>query len=192
MAISKNNPLTKGASGMIGGTMVFRSFNGKTYIYNRPSKPKTQSSIQKENRLRFKMATNFAKQMMKDPAKKEEYKQIAGKMKLPNAYTAAVTEYMRRSAVKEIDTSGYSGKEKEEIKITASKKGFEVEVVEVIIVDVKGHVVEQGKAVKTGTEEWSYLTSRSAVSMKALQITARARERTGNYTDRKTSKVFSE
>jgi hypothetical protein len=94
MAVSKNNPITHGASGMIGGTVVFRTWNGKTFMYNRPRKPTKQSEIQKENRLKFKMAASYAKRMMNDPVKKEEYKQLAQKMNLPNAYTAAITEYM--------------------------------------------------------------------------------------------------
>jgi hypothetical protein len=187
MAVSKNNPLTHGASGMIGNTMVFRSWNGKTYIYNRPKKPTKQSAQQKENRQKFKMATLFAKAMMKDPAKKSEYQTIAKKQKLPNAYTAAITEYMRKPEIRNVDTNAYSGKENQEIKIQARKKGFEVEVVEVIIVNENGEVVEQGKALKTNTGEWSFNTTKKVIDSKTVTIRVRARERTGNYVDKKLS-----
>jgi hypothetical protein len=192
MAVSKNNPLTHGASGMIGGTMVFKTWNGKTYISNRPSKPKKQSAVQKENRLKFKMATNYAKLMMKDPVRKEEYKQVAKKMMLPNAYTAAITEYMRKPEIKEVDLSGYTGQENEEINVSARKKGFEIEVVEVIIVDDKGQVVEQGKALKKGTEDWAYKTTRFLKDPSTFQVIVRARERTGNYVDKKIFKQPTE
>jgi hypothetical protein len=184
MAVSKNNPLVHGASGMIGGTVVFRTWNGKTYMYNRPKKPTKQSVQQKENRLRFKMATMFAKSMMKDPQKKAEYQEIAKKQKLPNAYTAAITEYMRKPEIKEVDLKAYSGKENEEIKVEARKKGFDIEVVEVIVANEKGQVVEQGKALKVGHSEWLYKTTRTTDS-RMLQIIVRARERTGNYIDQK-------
>jgi hypothetical protein len=185
MAISKNNVLTKGLSGMVGKTVVFRTWNGKTYLSGSPQKPKTQSPIQKENRLRFKMATHYAKNMMKDPLKKEEYKKLAKKMKLPNAYTAAITEYMRRPEIQLVDVSGYSGMEGDEIFVTANKKGFEVEVVEVIISNEKGNVIEQGKAVTSGNKNWTYKTTRTCTEFELLSVTIRARERTGNYIDKK-------
>jgi hypothetical protein len=189
MAVSKNNPLTHGASGMIGGTVVFRSWNGKTFMYNRPKKPTKESPVQKENRLKFKMASNFAKQMMKEPLKKEEYKQIAKNLNLPNAYTAAVTEYMRKPEIREVDLESYSGEANEEIKVSARKKGFEIEVVEVIIVNDKGQVVEQGKASKKGTDDYSYIVKKTVLDSRSIQVLVRARERTGNYVDKK---VFKE
>jgi hypothetical protein len=185
MAISKNNVLTRGASGMIGGNIVFRSWNGKTYISSSPSKPKKQSAVQKENRLKFKMATNFAKHMLKDPVKKEEYRKLAKKMKLPNAYTAAITEYMRKPEIREVELGAYSGKENQDININAKKKGFEIEVVEVIISDEKGNVIEQGKAFKGEITDWTYKTTKTAAQYESLQILIRARERTGNYVDKK-------
>jgi hypothetical protein len=185
MAVSKNNPLTHGASGMIGDTVVFRTWNGKTFMYNRPKKPTRQSEAQKENRLKFKMATAFAKRMMKDLSKKEEYVKIAREMKLPNAYTAAITEYMRKPEISRVDTSAYSGMEEQEIKVVARKEGFEVEVVEVIIINSKGEVVEQGKAVKKESEEWIFKSTRTIENPESFSILVRARERTGNYIDRK-------
>jgi hypothetical protein len=192
MAVSRNNPLTHGASGMIGGTVVFRTWNGKTFMYNRPKKPSKQSQQQKENRLKFKMATQYAKNMMKDPAKKAEYQKIAKREQLPNAYTAAITEYMRRPEIKEIDLTGYSGKEHEEIKVETRKKGFEVAAVEVVISNSKGQVVEQGSAVLNKTGKWIYTSSKRVNGEESLQILVRARERTGNYVDKRVSKSLTE
>jgi hypothetical protein len=87
MAVSKNNVITRGASGMLGGMLVFRTLNGKTIISNRPKKPTRESPIQKANRTKFRRATFFAKQMMADPVKKAEYWEIAKKLQLPNAYS---------------------------------------------------------------------------------------------------------
>jgi hypothetical protein len=185
MAISKNNNFTRGLSGAVGGGMVFRTWNGKTYISTSPSKPKKQSAIQRENRMKFKMATFFAKTMMKDPVKKEEYKKLAKKMELPNAYTAAITEYMRKPEIREVELKAYSGKENQDIHVNVRKKGFEVEVVEVIISDEKGNVVEQGKAVKGRIFDWSYKTTKTIEQYGSLNILIRARERTGNYVDKK-------
>jgi hypothetical protein len=70
------------------------------------------------------------------------------------------------------------------INVSARKKGFEIEMVEVIVND-EGQVVEQGKARKKKMEDWSNKTTRSLKDTAKYQILVRARERTGNYVNRK-------
>jgi hypothetical protein len=155
MAIS-NNPLTHGASGMLGGVLVFRTWNGKTYMYNRPKKPSKQSESQKDNRNRFRMATHYAKSMMADPAKKVEYQEKARQLNLPNAYTAAITEYLRKPEIAEIEiTDGPVSKERE-VKIIAGKKGFDADPVEVIIQSAEGKEIQKGAAIKERDNNWRY------------------------------------
>lgn len=96
MAQVKFNNFTKGISGKIGGDMLFKTWNNKTFVCKMPVKPTKESPLQKENRTKFKMATAYAKAMMLDPGRKEKYRKMARKQKLPNAYTAAITEYMRK------------------------------------------------------------------------------------------------
>jgi hypothetical protein len=62
---------------------------------NRPRKPSKESEAQRTNRDRFADATGFARKMMNDPVKKAYYWNRAKKLRLPNAYTAAITDYMR-------------------------------------------------------------------------------------------------
>jgi hypothetical protein len=185
MARSKNNPLTKGLSGMVGKQIVFRTWNGKTFISVAPKKPKKQSPVQKENRTKFKRATIYAKSMMKDPLKKTEYKDIAKKLQLPNAYTAAITDYMRNPQIEALDLANYSGKADEEIKVTVSKKEFEVQEVEVVVVDQNGEVVEKGKAVKGVANEWIYKTIKNTESTNTAKFLIRVRDKTGNTRERR-------
>jgi hypothetical protein len=189
MARSINNILTKGLSGMVGKQLVFRSWNGKTFISVAPKKPKKQSPQQKENRSKFKMATVFAKKMMKDPAKKAEYKEVAKRLKLPNAYTAAITEYMRKPEIKELDTTNYSGKAGEEIKISVRKKDFEVQEVEVMMIDLNGEFIEDGKATKS-MGDWVYRTSAEVKGRESVQFIIKAKERTGNSVNQSFFKSF--
>jgi hypothetical protein len=71
---------------------------------------------------------------MKDPLKKEYYKKIAKKLKLPNAYTAAITEYMRGPVIDEARLEqGRGGAMK--LKVKAHKRGFDVKEVKVRIKD---------------------------------------------------------
>lgn len=96
MATIDNNIITKGLRGMIGDIIVFRQVRGKTVLANRPRKPRVQSALQKQNRQLFRRATSFARVAMRDPEKKEYYRNMAGKMRLPNAYTAALTIHLRK------------------------------------------------------------------------------------------------
>jgi hypothetical protein len=184
MARSKNNVLTKGLSGMVGKQIVFRTWNGKTFISVAPKKPKKQSAVQKENRSKFKRATVYAKSMMKDPIRKAEYKDIAKKLQLPNAYTAAITDYMRNPQIEALDLANYSGNGGEEIKVTVSKKGFEIQEVEVMIVDQNGEAIEEGKAVKGLGNEWLYKTSNSFEERQSSKFLIRVRDKTGNIRER--------
>jgi hypothetical protein len=102
MATIRTNPLIEGLSGMLGQSIVFKNLHGKTIITNRPSPPKKQSEQQKANRSKFRQATYYAKAAMLDAEKKAYYQRKAKKLKLPNAYTAAITDYMRPIKLKEI------------------------------------------------------------------------------------------
>lgn len=99
MAIIKDNILTEGLSGMLGDVIVFRQLRGKTIVANKPRRPRSESAHQRENRLRFRTASAFAKLALKDPQKKVYYIAKARKLNLPNAYTAALTDYMRKPAI---------------------------------------------------------------------------------------------
>jgi hypothetical protein len=179
MALSKNNPLTKGLSGMLGGTVVFKIVNGKTIISNRPKKPTKESPLQKDNRNRFRMATDFAKSMMKDPVKKAEYREKALELGLTNAYTAAITEYMRKSEIKEINVEEYKGKKGNVLKVEVIKKGFKVQEVEVLVSDAVGKVIQSGKCVETNLI-WEFTSLENIEYSGRYKVLARVLERTGN------------
>jgi hypothetical protein len=102
MAIVTNNPLVNGFSGMLGQTLVFKSLRGQTIVTSKPRPTKTQSDQQRQNRSKFRQATMWAQATLRDPQKKAYYQQKAKKLHLPNAYTAAITDYMRRPQLKVI------------------------------------------------------------------------------------------
>jgi hypothetical protein len=97
MALVDRNDATEGLRGKFGRMFVFRKINGKTYASRAPRRPdKTKETmLQRGTRLSFREATAFAKRVLKDPAKKAFYLKMARELKLPNAYTAAITEFMR-------------------------------------------------------------------------------------------------
>jgi hypothetical protein len=118
MAIVTNNPLVNGLSGMLGQTLVFKNLRGQTVVASRPRPAKTQSEQQRQNRSKFRQAATWAKTVLLDPQKKAYYQQKARKLQLPNAYTAAITDYMRKPQLKAI------GRRAQTITYVVRKKDF--------------------------------------------------------------------
>jgi hypothetical protein len=147
MATIRTNTFTSAFSGSI-GNIVFRQLRGKTVVSSKPHRIKKQSEQQRENRSRFKCAAAWAKAQMLDADKKAFYWRMAKKLKLPNAYTAAVSDYMRKGEIKEIDTRQYKGRAGHVIKLKISKKDFAVRKVDVAICDMRGSVIETDFAIK--------------------------------------------
>lgn len=89
-----------GAQGLVGG-LLFRTVGGKTVVsaYEGPRKKRKQSELQQLTRSRFAEATRYAKGIMRDPVKYEYYKKKAKKLGVTSAYTAAITEFMRKPRV---------------------------------------------------------------------------------------------
>jgi hypothetical protein len=127
MAIVKNNPIIKGLSGMVGKSIVFKQLRGKTIICNRPPKPQTQSAPQKETRDRFRKASEWAKSILLDADQKAYYQKKAHKLKLPNAYTAAIADYMRSAKV--MQKNQYADK----TTFFVYKKDFDVVQVNIVV-----------------------------------------------------------
>ena len=105
MAIVANNDLTSGLRGRIGKWLVFRVVRGKTIASRAPRKPdpRKQSAAQRLTRSTFRDASAWAVRILLDPAKKQYYADVAKAQALPNAYTAAVREYMREVAAKRME-----------------------------------------------------------------------------------------
>lgn len=104
--MTSNNPLTAGMRGALGKTLVFRQDHGKTVIQNMPRKPdkRKETAAQRETRLNFKNATAYALAVLQNPEKCAYYTQKAKALKLRNAYTAAVTDYMRKGRINHMFT----------------------------------------------------------------------------------------
>jgi hypothetical protein len=180
MAQISDNIFTEGIRGMIAGQIVFRSWNGKTFVYKSPRKPTKQSAIQRENRSKFRRATAFAKKMMKDIVKKAEYQEVARKLQLPNAYTAAVTEYMRRPEIADVEI--LESVEIMEVKVVTQKKGFKLQEVEIVTLDEKGREIEKGQGRSHTQNIWHYCAENGE---KVFEIMIKATDQAGNKVEKK-------
>ena len=126
MAIVKNNDMIEGISGMI-GRHVFRQVRGKTIMSMRPPKPVKQSEHQKENRDRFRKASQWAKTILLEPEKKAYYQKKSRKLKLPNAYTAAIADYMRSAKVMQVN------RYEDKTTFSIQKKDFDLEQIDIVV-----------------------------------------------------------
>lgn len=127
MAVLQNNVLLHGISGMLGGSILFKNMNGKTIVARRPALPSRQSEQQRVNRGKFREASAWAKATLLDAEKKAYYQRKAKKMKLPNAYTAAITDYMRKPDVVVVRNADQGAT------LFVSKKNFTLKRVEAIV-----------------------------------------------------------
>ena len=107
MAISKNSIL-KGVSGKIGNLFIVRQQGGKTVISSFPrASSKPPSKRQAENRLKFKKAMTFAKNILEVPEYLALYKAKARIGK--SALNSAVSDFMHPPEIKKIHTHTYTG-----------------------------------------------------------------------------------
>lgn len=101
MASITSNIITKGLQGRLGDALVFKTMHGKTFVSipaRLPDKQKA-SAAQRTTRVNFQQASQWAQLILLNPEQKTYYQQRAKALKLPNAYTAALTDYMRKPNV---------------------------------------------------------------------------------------------
>lgn len=96
MATITNNSLLQGLRGRLGKDLVFKTIRGKTIVcaYPRKSIKQKETVVQQKTRTRFQEATQWAKAILQNPTKKAHYELRAKQLKLPNAYTAAIKDFM--------------------------------------------------------------------------------------------------
>lgn len=145
MALTNDNVILRGATGTLGKQIVFRQRNGKTVMCNRPKAYPPKTATQIANQERFKRANDFAKNAIKDPAKKAFYKSIAK----PNqtAFNAAFQDAYHKPEVE------VSVKE-QTIEVKAKGK-HRVERVKVTIEFATGTEKSTGFAIKKN-DLWEY------------------------------------
>jgi ribosomal protein S10 len=162
MATVRNNPIVNGLSGMLGQTIVFKNYNGRTFVSAKPRLPKKQSEEQKANRSRFKIATHWAQIILQDPERKAYYQMKAKKLKLPNAYTAAITDYLRKPGVTErVNKTGG-------ITCQVSKRDFDLKKVEVAVTNNEG--ITETRVIKRNSRDRYFFDLSKEERLKPVRI----------------------
>jgi hypothetical protein len=141
MAIS-SSMLHRGFSGTI-GDLIYRNYNGKTVVSLRPFYKNETNTEAQDGAGKFREATNFASKAMADEKLKAYYMQKAKQLKLPNAYTAAITDFLRKAKVRAVTRSTFSGKKNDSIIIKVNKGVFMVCSMKVSLCDSAGKILAE-------------------------------------------------
>jgi len=184
MSFVENNPLLKGHRGMLGGTLVFRQVNGRTVISARPKKRDKPTAHQLKTKAKFLLAVEYAKLQMSIPEMKEIYKKAVNK-NIPNAYTAALKDYLNAPVVDSIDSKEYKGSIGDLLFFHAIDD-FQVTSVTVEIRDASGSLLEKGEASERDLHRngWQYSATVANASLAGSVIVATAKDRAGNVANK--------
>ncbi len=94
MSKVKENLVTEGLSGKIGGRYCFRHKNGKTILFRLGERKAEMSEAQLEVQAKFKLAAQQARADLADPTKKAEWENAAQtSSKYSTAFGAAMSHY---------------------------------------------------------------------------------------------------
>jgi hypothetical protein len=178
-----NNPLLKNARGTLGRTVYCRQRYGKTEMCNMPRKPdrSKETEAQRTTRYTFKEAAHYAKAILKDAERNAYYQRKAKKLNLRNAYTAALTDYMRKGKIESVNRRKYTGKVGGEIMVVVHKKDFSVREVAVSLSTVDGELIEQGLAVRNKEGNWIYSNTVTVTDAGAVVLQVRAIDVNGKF-----------
>jgi len=145
--------LHRGLKGAV-GDFIFRNYNGKTVISVRPVyKNETNTEARKQARGRFRDATDFASYAMVIKKLKVYYTQKARQLKLPNAYTAAITDYLRKAKVVAATRSSFAAKRGEIINIKVTKSVFNVNNIKASLYNKAGKLLSEQSLVKASHQK---------------------------------------
>lgn len=174
MPIVENNPAVAGASGMLGKNFVYRRApNGKTIIANRPKKRKGGLSEKQAAVVnRFRYATEYAKNVTKNPEYKALYQRGINKQRLIlSAYNVAINDCLNPPTIEEVDVKDYNGEPGKLIRARA-KDDFMVKSVHVTIRNGDEQIIEQGEATPRGKKGlWRYQTTVRNLELKGTTVT---------------------
>lgn len=158
MSQSKNNVVTYGLSGMVGGMLVFKQVNGKTVVAQRPRKSNKEPTLsQLERQQKFKDAANFAKGIIKDPVYGSLYDALAGAGL--SAYNVAFADFFKPPILSKAVITSYNGVIGNKIKVQVTDN-VKVLSVSVSIFDANDLPIETGMATQMPNNfDWEYIVS---------------------------------
>jgi hypothetical protein len=186
MAKLISHPVVNALQGRI-GRLVFVHEGDSVFVRQAPAPRKEPfSAAQMAGISKFRLATLWAKALLRDPVMKAAYARVCHGHLSP--FNMAVRDYLTPPVLHHVDLAGYTGKVGDVIRIRATDD-FRVVQVPVEIRTVAGDLVEAGVADRSSdvNGEWLYSVQVTVPAGTTLTIEVAALDLPGN---RETSKVF--
>lgn len=179
MSNSSKNVVVRKLKGKFADQVVFKEANGHSVMANVPEQSdRPPSAAQESTRDAFRMASNYAKNALKDPELKALYEATAQNGQ--SAYSAAMTDFLTPPEIKTLDVSGYKGMEGGVIAVRAFDP-YTVKGVQVIITAADGSTLEEGEATPDSNQNyWLYTAQKNADPVAGTIVTAIAKDYPGN------------
>jgi hypothetical protein len=169
MAKQKDNVVTHGLSGTIGGMLVFHQRAGQTVVAKTPTVSNVETEAQRAHRRRFQHAVLYSGGAAAAKAKRGQ-----------TARNVAVADFLRAPDIELIDLTGYHGKAGDTVRIEATDD-FAVREVKVVISNADGSPVEEGYAKQEPTGyEWIYTATAGNDTLEGDRIEVYASDTPGN------------
>lgn len=180
MSKIRNNTLLKGASGMLGKTIVFREVRGTLIMSNRPKKRATLTPHQETMRSRFLDSIRYAKTAMENPALKAAYAAAITQNKF-SAFHVAQTDALTPPVIRMLDAANYDGKPGDTLSVIATDD-FRVVSVVVALIHADGSYLEHGEArlLPDSKDTWQYAATVSNPMRAGTKVTVTVRDLPGN------------
>lgn len=179
MARTTHNSLTYGYGGRMGDT-VLRFWNGLSILQKPPDFSSVRwSRAQKANRKRFAEAMAYARKTKDDAGQWNFYERLAKKRTTP--WNMAVSDYMLRPKIRNIDAGAYSGKPGDIITVQAADR-YRIAAVLVFVFSAQGIEIESGLAVRTTSygSDFVYRCSEPNAFLPGTRIVAKVIDGPGN------------
>jgi hypothetical protein len=172
------------------GKLVYRKVRGKTVVAVKPDADRPLSQAEVAHRQNFAQAAAWAKTALQDEELCPFYEALGKQRDIP-ARAAAISDFLKRPTLEELDLSEYAGQAGDRIYFMASDNVGLVDAT-VAIGDGNGTVFESGAAVEVeaGTGYWMY-TAQSAIPAGAIaMVKASVSDRPGNTVEVTEEKAF--
>lgn len=183
MAESKENVVTFGLSGLVGKMLVFKKRGDKTFVSSRPKfdSNRVLSEAQLAVQEKFKLASIYATNAIKDPDVKEAYEAAASGNQ--SAYNRAFKDaQLAPKFIGDLKVDGYEGAIGNQISAKVIDD-FKVEAVLVSIKNSSSVVIEEGTATLAPDQvSWMYTAQTENASLTGTTITFKAYDLPGNET----------
>jgi hypothetical protein len=178
MAKQKDNVVTHGLSGMIGGQLVFRQTATGTVVQSPPRVSGKVSEAQLAMQRKFQRAVVYSGIVETNPDMEAAY--AAKAKKGQTARNVALADYMHAPDIHRVDVSGYHGEPGDVIRIEVTDD-FAVVEVKVVITGTDGSIVEEGYAQPEATGyEWTYTATATNQDVQGDRIEVYASDTPGN------------